>query len=157
MITTPKHIWKIIAYRPLRLTLPRLATISAPATAPAPETAMNVEVPFAAAWKTEAANTAKKAINCVPRKVDAKERKVNERNASLRQTKLNPSRISLRRPGAGPPRGMKRRLSDISATITARKETPLKPKLTAAAKICSGKIQNGMLPTVGPTTRARWN
>src|SRR5215468_11713826 len=145
----PKHIWKIIAYRPLRVTLPRLATISAPATEPAPETEISVELPLAPVWKTSEAMTEKKTVNCIPRKVEAKERNVSERNASLPQTKLRPSRISLRSPGAGPPRGMKRRLSDISATITARKERPLKPKLTAAANNCSRKIQVGMLPTVG--------
>src|SRR5512145_994432 len=98
---------------------------------------MRVELHFAPVWKTSAAKTAKKTVTCIPKKVEAKERNVSERNASLRQTKLNPSRISLRRPAPPPPRGMKRRLRDISAAITARKETPLTPKLTAAAKVCS--------------------
>src|SRR5262249_54847334 len=124
MIVTPKHIWKIIALRPLWVTLPRLATINAPTTAPAPETAISVELPFAPVRKISAAKTAKKVVTCIPRKVELNERKVNERSASLCQTKLSPSPISLRRPAPPPPRGMKRQLSDIGATITGGKHRP---------------------------------
>src|SRR5215475_9770865 len=115
-MVTPKHIWKIIAYRPLRVTLPRLATISAPATAPAPETEISVALPTAPVWKTSAAMTEKKTVNCIPRNVEAKERNVSERNASLPQTKLKPS------------------LNSIQFHL---------------ARVVG--------PTVGPTTRARWN